>query len=207
MQRRRIARQSTARSRPLGDQQQAGGLFALGLDEILVAIDPGNRRDRAVRPRRQHRRAPSAQARRETRAPRSRVRDRAGSTGTRARRISTTRASGSTSARRGMRRRVQCQCSHASRSKAQRRSSDVTIGRVVPDPGVSAKIRDRAGARDRPRSGAGCRSTGSRAATSALPLNTFHAESAERVAKQVPEAGRGDRRAAGRLDRRTADRR
>ena len=45
-----------------GQRHDASGLFAFGVDEVLVAIDAGRRANRALRPRGQERRAPPGEA-------------------------------------------------------------------------------------------------------------------------------------------------
>ena len=83
-------------------RQQARRLFALGLDVVLVAIEPGERRDVRAATIGQHRaRQPTSAAAMLIGRDR-RGRDRAGSSGTRARRTSRPRASESTSARRAI---------------------------------------------------------------------------------------------------------
>ena len=94
----RIDERSNVEPRTTHDDD-APRLFALRLDEVLVAIDAGQRGDVGVRPVGQDRRVADRRARPRSGSPRSRARGRAGSSGTRARRTSTPRASESTSAR------------------------------------------------------------------------------------------------------------
>ncbi len=53
-----------------GHRHDAAGLFAFGFDEVLLAIDAGHRRDRAVRPRRQQRGTPPDEPGGDRHAPR-----------------------------------------------------------------------------------------------------------------------------------------
>ena len=149
------------------ERQDAAGLFAFGFDEVLVAIDAGHRGDRIVRPRGQQRRRATRRARRRSRRPRWRDRGRAGSSGTPARRTSTPRASGWTSARRAPRPLVRRSAAPHAVVECAAQFEGVAIRRVVVHRRRIGQPRQRPADDVRLGRDGGCRWTGSPAAPSA----------------------------------------